>query len=122
MASIATSEAAIAAKEAHWAECQNLMSTFDSKTATIEVKRNYSQCVYTLYGSGEPLTSGEVILVKIAIALALLMGIVGGIYFYKDNCDDPIRGFFGFLITPVIGFFLIGVIGMVIYGIHFLFT
>lgn len=120
MATIATSQAAIASAEAHRAHvewCKATMPNFDAKTATIAEMREYSGCVDALYPS--ELGADATIALKIMFVIALA-GMTVGAWRERQNGlgDAAVMGLLGFLLAPC----AVAFAGGVLYGIWWLLT
>lgn len=79
IASTAATNSAIAAQRAreHEEACKTMLPSYEAKGATVEEMRVYADCVHTVHGTGEGLTGGEALLLKIAIVIVLISGVVG---------------------------------------------
>lgn len=116
--------ATIAINEARRAECKAVLGTFDAKDASISQRREYASCVYTVDGSGQPMDPSMVLTIKVAIALALLGGLLGA--YYRVNPDGidgygvgPLQGFAWGVLGAAVAMFVVGLLGL---AILFLFT
>jgi len=97
------------------------MPNFDATTSTVGMKRDYADCVFEVYGSGEPMSQSLAILIKIAIVLAFV-GIGAGVWHarrgYNDIAETIFYALFGGVLLPTGFGFLIAAY----YGIAFLFS
>jgi hypothetical protein len=123
IAVIASSQASIAQSQARDAECRVVLEIFDSSSKpTINEQREYAGCVYRIHGSGEPLTSGEVMAWKAIIIIAIIGACIG---IYKARQDPWSSGFdyFTLAFLGALGLPLVlAILGGAAYGIYFLFT
>jgi len=114
--------ASIQAQQARETACKSLISGFDSKTANLNEQREYAGCIRQVYGSGEPLTGGEAILVKIVIIILFIAFIYGFINPFDGYGNQTIFDrFMGALIAAVIAVVAIILICLALAGVIFLF-
>ena len=59
-AGMAASASASASNAREAARCSGVLQSFDAPVATVEAKRDYAGCVYTIYGDGEPMSAAAV--------------------------------------------------------------
>lgn len=100
--------------------CQSIVSSFDSKTATIQESQTYASCIQLLHPS--EMSGAEVIAIKVLIVVALLGAAFGfwrgdGFSHKQTFVDRLLCGFCGLFLAPI---FII-IIGAVIRGVIFLF-
>lgn len=126
-AAIASSAAAIAAEEARQAKiarCQAFMPRFDHKTATVEDRRDYAQCVGIVHPEPvhpEPWSDGSIYIAKALFVIALIgMGL--GVFQAQRECRGDVAGWVllglaGFIGAPLA---VCGVVG-ILAGIVWLF-
>ena len=112
----AISSAAIA--RARRAECVAVEATFDSRTATVEQKREYADCIDLLYP--DPPTATEATLLKVAIVLCFIGAGAGTWWGWReDRLFGATIGFFIGAVGVVIG---LGVLLLAAAGIAFVFS
>jgi hypothetical protein len=118
----ASAQASAASEIARKAECTAKEAAFQPTTATVEQKRDYASCVYTLHGSGEPMDPWTALLLKICVFLVFCGAGVGLFAAYKDDWAGPFEyGFYpiaGAAITAAALF----VLGLAVVGVGFLFS
>lgn len=118
-ASIQANQASIAASKAHDMQCRLVVQGFDNKTATVQQQKEFASCVQRL--NPEPMAGGEVIFIKVWIAIVFISMAVGGYKGYKDEWSSVSVGvgvFLGFCFGFMAGLILL--VGFV--SIAFLFT
>lgn len=117
-AGMAASAAASAseAREAAW--CSGVLQSFNAPVATVEAKRDYAHCVYRIYGDGEPMGAAAVLLLKVAIGLALIGAVYGGVKGWRD--DGPALAVLGIFIGAVAPFAAAGALVLLWLGLQFL--
>ena len=112
MASVASSQAAIASAQAHQAlveRCKITMPNFNAQKATVTEMREYSFCVKTLYP--EEMSDGMTVLLKVAFVVALA-GMGAGAWSQRGSGwpDMIVVGILGFIGMPCIMGFAVGVL------------
>lgn len=102
--SLAISSAALAQAAAaqETARCSAVVSNFTNAGSTVEQKRDYAHCVHNIYGSGEPLSVGASVLIKVVIVGAF---IAIGIGAWRLDYDG------------IVGRFMGGLVGLAVYGV-----
>jgi hypothetical protein len=123
IAVMASTQASIAQSQARDAECRVVLENFDTTTKpTLNEQREYAGCVYRMHGSGEPLTQGDVVAIKVLIVIAII-GACIGIYKAGQDSWNGITEYFAMALFGAIGApIVLGIIGGAGYGIYFLFT
>ena len=81
--------------------CNQIMPEFNHKTATIEQKQDYADCVDHFYPS---MTPADIIAVKVIIIAAFISFVVAYAYFFKE--DGLIGVLPAVLSSTVVGVFL----------------
>jgi hypothetical protein len=92
-------------------QCEQLMNTGLDTTATVEVKRQYAECVTLLYPNAWE--SGELIVMRCWVALGLLGMIVGAVKLGREDGDwqgAMFGALFGALWVAVGGFVVVGLL------------
>lgn len=117
-AAIASSAAAQAELAAERARCHGVLDRYDAKTATVVQARDYSHCVYSVHGDGEPLGAAAVVFIKIAIVVCMLSMVAGGIWGWRE--DGPMMAVCGALVFPVAAGCLFLAVAMAGWGMVFL--
>ena len=80
--------------------CESLEQSFEPKTATIQQKQDYAECMRLLYP--QEMSAGDVFALKIVLVIAFIgMGIGGAIGARDDVPTGFIFGLIGFLIAPI---------------------
>jgi membrane associated rhomboid family serine protease len=109
-AALAQSSAAQQAASEAW--CMVFMKGYQNDTASVEQARTYAACVYTVHGSGVPISSFEL---KIVIAVVIAcMACVGWLSWRTDH--DPLSAAMG-CIGGMCGGCVLLVVG---YGLFFI--
>ena len=62
--------------------CNQIMPKFNPKTATVEQKQNYADCVDHFYPS---MTPADIIAVKVIIIAAFISFLMASVYFFKED-------------------------------------
>ena len=110
--------AAAASARARRAECVAIEATFDARTATVEQKRDYADCIGVLYP--DPMTAAETVLFKIAIVLCFVGAGIGAWFGWRED-----RGF-GLVLGVLMGALAVvlgaGAIWLTAIGLHFVFS
>jgi hypothetical protein len=108
LSAAALAQSAAAEQAAHRAECLIAIKGYQNDTATVEQARSYASCIRTLYGSGEPLGAGAVIMIKTVIAIVLVSMAIGAWWGWRDEPGVETPFMFS-LIGAVIGLVIAGV-------------
>lgn len=117
-ASGAAAGAAAGRAAARRVQCEMIVKDYDAHTATVEQKRDYADCVETLYP--DPLTPGQAIVIKVVIVLCLLSAVAGA---KKGADDDGIVGAcVGFVVGIVLALLACGVVAALFLALAFLFS
>jgi hypothetical protein len=91
--------------------CEGLVGSYDPKTASVELMREYADCIDLLYPN--PMTPVELGWLKLLLIACFIGGGIGSWWFGKDSWDGIvgyIMGFFlGFVGTGV-GLFILGLL------------
>lgn len=116
---IAASQAAIAsqhAEEAKRERCATLVQGYSHDAATVEQMQSYAECVGTLYP--DPLTQGEIYILKSVFVIALIGMLIGGIRAARQGEDLAgvvMFSIVGFVLGPLAVLCVVGLIGGVIW-------
>lgn len=62
--------------------CNQIMPEFNAKTATVEQKQDYADCVDHFYPS---MTPADIIAVKVMIIAAFISFVIASVYFFKED-------------------------------------
>lgn len=119
IASAANTQALIAQQQADRAAkmaCEAMMPAYTHQGATVDQMRGYAECVSRLYPV--PASGDELIALKVAVAL-LFIGVIGGAWAGRNDCEGPIMGaFMGFIGVLCVEFVLF----LIFAGLAFLFS
>jgi hypothetical protein len=112
--------ASSAADSARIDRCKVEIMQFDSKTASVQQMRSYSQCVETLYP--DPMPASVIVVFKILFFTALLGATIGGWFSFKTTnnslADILIISFLWFVSAPA----ALVLLSLLVLGISWLFT
>ena len=106
--------------EAKTFNCNRTTESFDSKTATLEQKQKYAECVQYLYPVR---TDQDVVLYKAAALLFLVSCLVAFIYMFVTRRKAYCREKIDYILLPVVfGIGVTGVVGLFAFAICVLFS
>lgn len=106
--------------EAKTFNCTQTTESFDSKTATLEQKQKYAECVQYLHPVK---TDQDVVLAKAASVLFLVSCLGAFIYMFETRHKAYCRDKIGFVLLPVVfGMGVTAVVGLFAFAISVLFS
>ncbi|WP_089177276.1 hypothetical protein [Bosea sp. AS-1] len=116
----AQAQAAAAQAAAERSVCISITKNYAPATATVADMREYANCVFTLHGTGEPMSASAALLIKGMIVLAFIGAAIGGWLGWRD--DGPIMAAIGSFIGAVVVAAAVFVLITVAAGVQFLFS
>lgn len=100
--------AMVQATEAKKVACESFEQTFEPKTATVQMKREYSECIDLLYP--QELNAADILTLKVVLLIAFVGMIVGAFTGAKEDVPTSLfLGFTGFVFTPIIIGIMLGI-------------
>ena len=103
--------------------CTQTTESFDSKTATLEQKQKYAECVQYLHPVHPVKTDQDVVLSKAASVLFLVSCLGAFIYMFETRHKAYCRDKIGFVLLPVVfGMGVTAVVGLFAFAISVLFS
>ncbi len=117
---ISTSQSSVAiaaANRARRVACEGLVGNYDPKGASIELMREYADCIDLLYP--DPLTPIEAQWIKYVLIACFIGGGLGSWYMAREGFGDwydyPVGFVFGFLGTGAV----LGILGLLLMALGF---
>lgn len=109
--------------EAKTFNCTRTTESFDSKTATLEQKQNYAECVQYLHPVNPVKTEQDIVLSKAASVLFLVSCLGAFIYMFETRRKASCRYKIDYVLIPVVfGIGVTAVVGLFAFAICALFS
>lgn len=109
--------------EAKTFNCTQTTESFDSKTATLEQKQKYAECVQYLHPVNPVKTEQDVVLSKAAALLFLVSCLGAFIYMFETRRKATCRYKIEYVLLPVgFGMLVTAVVGFLAYAVFVLFS